>query len=67
MCAFPGTLIQESDNPGEREGWHTEKWGTLGWVETGLKLLGIAVGLVALVRAFPLSTLVYQATLTWPL
>ena len=40
------------------QGWHTEKWGTLGWVETGLKLLGIAVGLVALVRAFPLSTLV---------
>ena len=35
------------------QGWHTEKWGTWGWIETGLKLVAIAAGLFALARAFP--------------
>ncbi|HVU13605.1 MAG TPA: hypothetical protein VHD90_20135 [Phototrophicaceae bacterium] len=37
----------------QTQGWHTSEWGTWGWTETILKLIGIAAGLVAFVRALP--------------
>jgi hypothetical protein len=29
------------------QGWHVANWGTWGWIETGLKLVSVAAGLVA--------------------
>jgi len=40
------TMQQSAQN----QGWHTAQWGTWGWVETILKLIAIAAGLVAFVR-----------------
>ncbi|MDZ4769011.1 MAG: hypothetical protein SGJ24_07780 [Chloroflexota bacterium] len=31
--------------------WHVGNWGTWGWIETGLKGVGIAAGIIALVGA----------------
>lgn len=33
------------------QGWHTAQWGTLGWVETILKLIGIGAGVLAFVNS----------------
>ncbi len=35
----------------ERPAWHVGDWGTLGWLETALKLGGIGVGVAALIAA----------------
>lgn len=29
------------------QGWHVANWGTLGWLETGVKAVGIVAGLLA--------------------
>jgi hypothetical protein len=34
-------------------GWHVAQWGTLGWLETGVKLIGIIVAFIALSQALP--------------
>jgi hypothetical protein len=33
------------------QGWHTEQWGTWGWIETGLKAIGLLAGVIGLVAA----------------
>lgn len=35
----------------QTQGWHIEKWGALGWIETVLKLVAIGAGMVAFVRS----------------
>ena len=37
----------------ESQSWHVQNWGTWGWVETGLKLIGIAIALLGLVNILP--------------
>lgn len=39
------------------QGWHVEKWGLWGWIETGLKLVGIVAGIVAFFTSSSVSTL----------
>lgn len=29
------------------QGWHVTNWGTWGWIETGLKLIGVGAGVAA--------------------
>lgn len=38
-------------------GWHVANWGTWGWIETGLKLVGIVAGLVAFLTTSSASEL----------
>lgn len=33
------------------QGWHTANWGLCGWLETGVKLVGIVFGFVAFFQA----------------
>jgi hypothetical protein len=35
----------------QAQGWHIAQWGTLGWVETILKLIGIGAGVLAFVNS----------------
>ena len=39
------------------QAWHVAKWGTWGWVETILKLIAVAAGLVAFVRSLSYEAL----------
>ncbi|MFN8371824.1 MAG: hypothetical protein U0694_02960 [Anaerolineae bacterium] len=34
-------------------GWHVGQWGTLGWLETGVKGIGILAAFIALAQALP--------------
>ncbi len=47
------------DQPQDQQSntWHTKSWGTLGWLETAAKGVGIIVGLVAFFTALPLDPL----------
>ena len=38
------------------KGWHTANWGTLGWLETGLKLAAALAGFVAFVQSSSSTT-----------
>lgn len=38
-------------NTAGRKDWYVGNWGTLGWIETGLKAVGIVAGILALVNA----------------
>jgi hypothetical protein len=31
----------------QKQGWHVANWGFLGWLETGLKLIGLGSGFIA--------------------
>jgi hypothetical protein len=33
------------------QGWHVANWGTWGWIETGLKLVSIAAGILAFITS----------------
>lgn len=33
------------------QGWHTARWGTLGWAETILKLIGLGAGVLAFLNS----------------
>jgi hypothetical protein len=39
----------ESGTPGK--GWHVAQWPLLAWLETAIKLVAIAIGMIALVQA----------------
>jgi len=34
----------------QTQGWHTAQWGTWGWAETILKLIGLVAGIAAFIR-----------------
>lgn len=38
-------------NSSQAQGWHTAEWGTWGWLETILKLIGAFAGVVAFVNS----------------
>ncbi len=42
----------------QTDGWHVARWGTWGWIETVLKLVGIAAGVVAFFQTTGTSDLV---------
>ena len=42
----------------QAQGWHTVEWGTWGWAETILKLIGLAFGVLAFFRSNPANELV---------
>ena len=39
------------------QGWHVAKWGLWGWIETGLKIVGIVAGIIAFFSSSSVSTL----------
>lgn len=39
------------------KGWHVANWGFWGWVETGLKLVGIAAGILAFLNSSAVTEL----------
>jgi hypothetical protein len=41
----------------QTQGWHVAQWGLWGWIETGLKLVGIVAGIVAFFISSSVSTL----------
>ena len=41
----------------QTQGWHVANWGLWGWIETGLKLVGIAAGILAFFNSSSVSTL----------
>jgi hypothetical protein len=41
----------------QTQGWHVEKWGLWGWIETGLKVVGIIAGIIAFFSSSSVSTL----------
>jgi len=45
--------MQQTTQP---QGWHTANWGTLGWLETGLKLAAALVGFIAFVQSSSSNT-----------
>lgn len=42
----------------QAQGWHTSEWGAWGWLETILKLIALAAGVVAFVQSNAASPLV---------
>lgn len=42
----------------QAQGWHTVQWGTWGWAETILKLIALALGVLAFFQSNPASELV---------
>ncbi|QPC80532.1 hypothetical protein G4Y79_12475 [Phototrophicus methaneseepsis] len=41
----------------QKQGWHVANWGTLGWLETGVKAIGIIVGLLAFTQTISTGTI----------
>jgi hypothetical protein len=41
----------------QTQGWHVARWGLWGWIETGLKLVGIAAGIIAFLSSSSVSAL----------
>src|SRR5689334_15662531 len=41
----------------QAQGWHVAKWGLWGWIETGLKAVGIVAGIIAFFSSSSVSTL----------
>lgn len=42
--------------PNTTRAWRISNWGLWGWIETGLKLIAVAIGIYALVSSAPAST-----------
>ncbi|MEO8608771.1 MAG: hypothetical protein ABI690_12850 [Chloroflexota bacterium] len=41
----------------QTQGWHVAKWGLWGWIETGLKIVGIIAGIIAFLSSSSVSEL----------
>ena len=41
----------------QTQGWHVAKWGLWGWIETGLKAVGIVAGIIAFLSSSSVSEL----------
>lgn len=47
-------MAQQAQTP---QGWHVANWGLWGWIETGLKLVGLIAGIIAFLSSSAVSDL----------